>query len=539
MVEHTLWWQTSAQALPVDITYDLPPGTMMFITDQLGGIFLNLGPLIEQGTATIPGNYTNIFNRAFIKMYYNNIGGNPIPGPLFTLVPNEINFGEVAYGQTETLPVMVSNMGYLDSLYIYNVVSSNPSFTFEPNSFPIIIAPGHSELFNISYTGITGRTHHDSLLFMHNAPGSPTKLNVIAQTYDPNPNCEAQIMNEVIISDGVDPTPRILKFGLDSTGTDGIDPQLGEFGPLPPFPPPQAFEAQLFLPENNFSGTLSAYCDFRYGVTPFTGQKEWRLSYQTSYGNQITITWNFPSYMNGILQDIINGTYINAPMVDSGSYTVQDPYVFNRLRMLINFDIETPVELTSFNATLLDYNVRLDWSTATETNNSGFEIERVSSMTTPGQGWEKIGFVPGFGTTTEPMFYSFSDENVITGIYKYRLKQIDFDGSFEYSNEIEVDADFTPREFVLYQNYPNPFNPNTTIKFTIPNVETHRDASLQMVILKVYDMLGKEVATLVNEEKQPGVYEVEFHSEWLSSGIYFYQLKTGSFSSIKKMVLLK
>jgi hypothetical protein len=342
-------------------------------------------------------------------------------------------------------------------------------------------------------------------------------------------------MNEVIISDGVDPIPRILKFGLDSTGTDGIDPQLGEFGPLPPFPPPQVFEAQLFLPENNFSGTLSAYCDFRYGIIPYTGQKEWRLAYQTGYGNQITITWDFPPYMNGILQDIINGTYINAPMVDSGSYTVQDPYVFNRLRMLINFDIETPVELTSFNATLLDYNVRLDWTTVTENNNSGFEILRgiypASSGTQNDKQWKTIGFVPGFGTTAEPKSYSFIDENVTTATYKYRLKQIDFDGTFEYSNEIEVEVDFSPKEFVLYQNYPNPFNPKTVISYQLPVTSN--------VTLKVYDVLGNEVATLVNEEKQPGVYEVEFDASSFSSGMYLYKLQAGTFVQTKKMILTK
>ncbi|HSW55802.1 MAG TPA: T9SS type A sorting domain-containing protein, partial [Ignavibacteriaceae bacterium] len=164
-----------------------------------------------------------------------------------------------------------------------------------------------------------------------------------------------------------------------------------------------------------------------------------------------------------------------------------------------------------------------------------------------GEAWEAFGFVPGFGTTTEPKSYSFIDENVTTGTYKYRLKQIDFDGTYTYSNEIEIAVDFTPKEFVLYQNYPNPFNPSTKIKYSIPNVETHRDASLQMVTLKVYDILGNEVATLVNEEKQPGVYEVEFNSQFshsgavrnLSSGVYFYQLKAGSFVQTKKMILTK
>jgi hypothetical protein len=172
-----------------------------------------------------------------------------------------------------------------------------------------------------------------------------------------------------------------------------------------------------------------------------------------------------------------------------------------------------------------------------------------------GMSWETIGFVSGFGTTTEPKTYSFIDENVTTGTYKYRLKQIDFDGSFEYSNEIEVEVDFTPKEFVLYQNYPNPFNPSTKIRFVIPNeVRNLKDFSSQaprndntFITLKVYDLLGNEVATLVNEEKQPGVYEVEFNSQVshsgevrnLTSGVYFYQLQAGDFVRTMKMILTK
>jgi len=119
-------------------------------------------------------------------------------------------------------------------------------------------------------------------------------------------------------------------------------------------------------------------------------------------------------------------------------------------------------------------------------------------------------------------FVSFIDENVSTGIYKYRLKQVDFDGSFTYSNEIEVEVDFTPKEFVLYQNYPNPFNPSTTIKYEIPGQARNDNV---LVTLKVYDVLGNEVATLVNEEKQPGVY--------------FYELKVEGFIHTKKMILLR
>jgi hypothetical protein len=205
----------------------------------------------------------------------------------------------------------------------------------------------------------------------------------------------------------------------------------------------------------------------------------------------------------------------------------------------MNYSDIVPVEFTSFTASILQNEnaIQLNWSTATETNNYGFEILRFAQNDNQ---WENIGFVPGLGTTTEPKSYSSIDEDVTTGTYKYRLKQIDFDGSFEYSNEIEVEVDFTPKEFTLYQNYPNPFNPSTTIKFEIPGQSALGGRNDNMfVTLKVYDILGNEVVTLVNEEKQPGIYGVEFNSGNLSSGIYFYQLKAGSLSSIRKMVLLR
>jgi len=192
-----------------------------------------------------------------------------------------------------------------------------------------------------------------------------------------------------------------------------------------------------------------------------------------------------------------------------------------------------PVELTSFNAFLNKNKVELNWNTATELNNQGFEIHRKLLE----QEYIKIGFVPGRGTTTEPQFYSFTDESLEPGKYQYRLKQIDYDGSFEYSNIIEVTVEL-PNEFSLSQNYPNPFNPTTSLRYAV--------GSGQFVSLKVYDVLGNEVATLVNEEKPAGEYEVEFNAAShsgnvrnLPSGVYFYQLQAGSFVETKKMILMK
>jgi hypothetical protein len=190
-----------------------------------------------------------------------------------------------------------------------------------------------------------------------------------------------------------------------------------------------------------------------------------------------------------------------------------------------------PVELTSFSAIVNEREILLNWTTATETNNRGFEVEKLF-----GQNWAVIGFVEGNGTTTEPKSYSFRDEDLEAGIHKYRLKQIDYDGKFEYSENVEADVK-APVGFELSQNYPNPFNPSTKIKFTIPSVETTR--RVVFTTLKVYDVLGNEIATLVNEELSVGEYEVEFDGTGIPSGIYFYKLKAGNFNKTRKMVLIK
>ncbi|MDO8550326.1 MAG: T9SS type A sorting domain-containing protein [Ignavibacteria bacterium] len=200
-----------------------------------------------------------------------------------------------------------------------------------------------------------------------------------------------------------------------------------------------------------------------------------------------------------------------------------------------------PVELTSFNANTKAQNVILNWETATETNNQGFQIERQvgSKQYAVGNHWENIGYVAGFGTTTETKAYSFTDNEISSGSYIYRLKQIDFDGTFEYSDEIEVEVDFTPTEYALYQNYPNPFNPTTSIKYSVP-VDG-------FVMLRVYNAIGEEIAELVNGEVMAGTYEINFDASALSSGIYFYKLEAGDpstssgqgFTETKKMLMIK
>jgi hypothetical protein len=189
-------------------------------------------------------------------------------------------------------------------------------------------------------------------------------------------------------------------------------------------------------------------------------------------------------------------------------------------------NIPLPVELTSFTATIKKDKVFIEWLTMTEVDNYGFDIERSVNNSE----WEKIVFVKGSGNSNSQKSYSFVDDQLTGGTeFRYRLKQINTDGSFEFSRIVE--AHYFPHTIELFQNYPNPFNPTTVIEYQIPQSS--------FVSLKAFDALGNEVATLVNEEKSTGIYKVKFDATHLSSGIYFYKLQSGNFIETKKMVLIK
>lgn len=200
-------------------------------------------------------------------------------------------------------------------------------------------------------------------------------------------------------------------------------------------------------------------------------------------------------------------------------------------------DMIIPVELSSFSSSVNGNDVFLSWVTNTETNNSGFQIERKDKYADE---WKNIGFVTGIGTTSEINYYSFFDNNLPTGSYNYRLKQIDFDGSLQYHLLNETITIGIPEFFVLEQNYPNPFNPVTKIRFSIPTSSER----LHSTSLLVYDILGNEVAILLNEMMEAGMYEIDFDASALSSGVYFYRLNVSDnqlriFSETKKMILLQ
>ena len=195
-------------------------------------------------------------------------------------------------------------------------------------------------------------------------------------------------------------------------------------------------------------------------------------------------------------------------------------------KFLMNTDYVVPVELSNFTVNADGEKVYLKWTTKTEMNNSGFEVQRL----THGTNWQKIAFITGVGTISEQTDYSYIDKVFKGGNYFYRLKQIDFEGSFEYSNIVNIFISVST-DYKLDQNYPNPFNPVTSIKFSLPRASN--------VSLKVYNSLGQKVSELVNTTLEEGRYSYQWNAENFTSGIYFYKLETDNFISAKKMVLIK
>ncbi|HTP13293.1 MAG TPA: T9SS type A sorting domain-containing protein [Bacteroidota bacterium] len=185
-----------------------------------------------------------------------------------------------------------------------------------------------------------------------------------------------------------------------------------------------------------------------------------------------------------------------------------------------------PVEMASFTATANSRSALLRWNTATEENNYGFDIERRQN-----QLWTRLGFVAGFGSSASPREYVYEDKNLSPGHYSYRIKQINLDGSFKYTPGLEVTIRDVPSSFWLEQNYPNPFNPTTTISYQLAAVST--------VTLKVYDLPGRELATLVDGEMSAGTHEVAFDATKFASGVYFYRIQAGTFTATKKLILVK
>ncbi|MEJ2615100.1 MAG: T9SS type A sorting domain-containing protein [Ignavibacteriaceae bacterium] len=247
--------------------------------------------------------------------------------------------------------------------------------------------------------------------------------------------------------------------------------------------------------------------------------------------NDAGLIYNIDSTVPYSDGDMYNNLHPN----NSGNIKIANLF-YDTLRVLL--DNISLVRLEKFYPDVSQDSVILQWETSLELNNFGFEIER----TTPNNGvWENLGFIEGSGNSFSYQWYAFIDNtlNPVNKVYQYRLKQIDNNGNYRYLGEIVtsitytdiIDSHNSPGNYELSQNYPNPFNPSTNIRFQIPKTE--------FVTLNIYNTLGRKIATLVNEEKQPGNYEITWNSSGLPSGIYFYQIKTDNYIETKKMLLLK
>lgn len=197
----------------------------------------------------------------------------------------------------------------------------------------------------------------------------------------------------------------------------------------------------------------------------------------------------------------------------------------------VTFDWPLPVELNSFTSVIYGNSVKLNWQTNSEINNSEFIIKRINTGIENNNDWIQAGTVQGNGTTSSPINYTFTDKGLNSGNYQYRLNQKDFNGNFEYhylKNNVLIGL---PEKFELSQNYPNPFNPSTKIHFQLP-----KDGNVKIT---VFDNSGREATQLVNEFRNAGYFTINFNASSLSSGVYFYELVSGDFKAVKKLVVLK
>jgi len=236
--------------------------------------------------------------------------------------------------------------------------------------------------------------------------------------------------------------------------------------------------------------------------TPFNAQTA-NINWKNSGTNPVT---RITAYISGINTNITNPT--------------------SHINQLANPPL--PVELSSFTAKFKDNSkVDLNWITKTEVSNYGFYVERKIND----GDWSSLGFVEGHGNSNSPKEYSYSDKDLFTGgsKFQYRLKQIDNDGSFEYSDIVEVSV--LPTQFELSQNYPNPFNPSTTIRFSLP-----KETQLR---INIYNMLGELVQTLAEGTYEAGYHKVTFSASSLPSGAYIYRIESGAFVQVKKMIVIK
>ncbi|MBK9098051.1 MAG: T9SS type A sorting domain-containing protein [bacterium] len=501
--------------------------TMRYVTDTEGG---NSGsPVIDgltnvavgvhtHGGCTSSGgnnNGTSLFHTAFWAAVDQGAGGCPVEPPTDPSPPNG----------TTGVPLNLAQLTWLNGM---GAVTNELYFGTNPSSLNLVQSGTLATSWTI--TGVTftyGTTYYWRVVEIGDTCSTNGPVWSFTTVQDPNlvQWCDAFTnMNNWTI---VGPLGTTNWSANNSGSAGGTAPEL-RLTWTPSFTGVSKIRSVVIPLPDNQSMTYSFNYYFDWYANP-SGTITVGVTYDG--GATSTILYNQPDATGNIGPIVMSGNFTTPA---SGAANTQIEITYNGYSF--NYDnvywdnmcleYVVPVELAAFTVNALGADVELIWTTATETNNKGFEVERITSS----GDFEMIGFVPGYGTTTEPKSYSYTDSKPGSGNYSYRLKQIDYDGSFSYSNVIEVEVT-APSTFSLEQNYPNPFNPSTTIRFSIP-VETD-------VRLNVYNTLGQEVAEILNGRLKEGYHEVDFDAVSLTSGIYFYRLEADKFVDVKKMIIIK
>jgi len=521
---------------------------MRYRTDTMGG---NSGsPIIDEATGYSVGvhthggctssggnnNGTSFFNTAFWLAVDEGAGG----------CPTEVASNPIPAHNINNVSINLAQLSWANGA---DAIATELYFGTNQSSLSLVQSGSLSTSWNINSTLLYATTYYwrvvsigdscDSpgLTWSFRTESDPLLVTAIDTCYPQNTNywtgsTNGSIKTEVSLVKGVSTEDGWFIFDNNNVNRSGTIIDSIRFNgyvyaanwpywsatPLPGLNPITATASELktAIQANSASGTAYIFQNEPQGFT--TGWKSYKLGTNShlDFLNSLSQGW-FAMGMDS--RDNSTTYYINW----DGWNQTNKPYLVVYYQYLI------PVALTSFTASVNLNFVTLGWSTATETNNSGFEVQRNS-----GEGFVTVGTIGGKGTTTDPQSYSFTDEALNPGVYIYRLKQTDYDGTFEYSNEIEVTVSL-PVNYALHQNYPNPFNPTTTIEFSLPEKSDVR--------ISVYSVLGQLVKTLVNESIEAGYQKVTFDASELPSGVYIYQIKAvnegRTFVDSKKMMLVK
>ncbi|MBK7631579.1 MAG: immune inhibitor A [Ignavibacteriales bacterium] len=507
-VGSTGFWPTQAEIFPLAIE-NLQPNLYMtwvagesvsLINPNFSQQFFNPGDIVDLIIPQIRNKGLSDATNVSLSLSSDN--------PLITITSGNINVGNIAtrttYSNSQNLSFTIGSTMPADvnvKMLVTVSTSGTPMFV-DTLSFitgtPIMVFADTTNdpllLWNITYTPTTSPKWEASTTSYHTSPSSFTDSKT--GSYTNNATVTMTQKNAIDLSSYAHPRLSFwTKYDIESNYDYG----------------------QVEISTNNGSTFTPLAGNF---TQPGTGsfQPNGEPLYDGVQSSWVNEEMDLTSYNS-------NQVKLKFELKTDGSLT-KDGWYIDDIGILVYGIV--PVELSSFTAIAQDKNILLNWITSSETNNMGFDIERRSSKSNTS--WQKLGFTSGKGTTTEKSTYSFVDENPIKGKSFYRLKQIDFDGSFKIYNSVEVDYG-TVDEYSLAQNYPNPFNPSTEINFSL--------AKSSSVTLKVYNILGSEVVTLVNDFMEAGKHTVQFNAKDFTSGVYFYTIKADNFTSTRKMILMK